>query len=238
MNWFSRLFRGEVLPEVVLTPAQQQAIATWKALPPPDLGRSHFLNRYVVADVETSGLHMEKDWLISIGAVAVVDGMIDFADAFEVVLRQDEVSTHANILIHGIGGSEQSDGVDPADALVAFLGYLGKSPLVAYHALFDQTMIERAMKAHLGIKFEQRWIDLAWVLPDLFRERIDEQVDLDVWLHLFGIENIMRHNAVADAFATANLLQVAIARGGQRNAETPESFFGIEKARRWMRRAG
>lgn len=239
MSWLSGLFGGgKVQREVVLTSAQQQAIDDWKKVPAPDLERSHYLNRYVVADVETSGLNMEKDKLISIGAVAVVNGLIDFDDAFEVVLRQDEVSTNENILIHGIGGSAQSEGMEPADALIAFLGYLGKSPLVAYHALFDQTMIESAMKEHLGLKFEQPWIDLAWLMPDLFRERIDEQVDLDVWLRLFDIENIQRHNAVSDAFATAKLLQVALARGGHRNAETPANFFSIEKSRRWMRRAG
>lgn len=237
-SWLSRLLGGEVQREVPLTGAQQQAIVDWKNLPVPDAGLPHQLCRYIVADVESSGLNMAKDKLISIGAVAVVNGIIDFNDAFEVVLRQDEVSTHANILIHGIGGSAQRDGMDPPQALIAFLQYLGKSPLVAYHALFDQRMIARAMDDYLGLKFDLTWIDLAWVLPDIFRETIAEQVDLDDWLGLFNIENIQRHNAVSDAFATAQLLQVAIARGGQRNAPSPASFMQIEKSRRWMRSAG
>jgi DNA polymerase III subunit epsilon len=236
MSWLSRLLGGAAQKAVVLTPAQRQAIADWRAVPPVDGGRSHYLSRYVVVDVETSGLNMEKDQLISIGAVAVVNGVIDFHDVFQVVLRQEVVSTDANILIHGIGGSAQREGVDPPDALIAFLQYLGKAPLVAYHALFDQTMIERAMQEFLGIKLGQTWIDLAWVMPDLFRERIAEQVGLDDWLKLFGIENIQRHNAVADAYATAMLLQVAMARGAEKRAESPASFVTIEKSRRWMRR--
>lgn len=236
MNWLAKFFGGSAR-DVVLTPDQQQAIADWKRLPATDTGRSHYQNRYVVADVETSGLNMREDRLISIGAVAVVNGLLDFSDAFQVVLRQDTVSTTANILIHGIGGSEQSDGMDPADALLAFLQYLGKSPLFAYHALFDQTMIARAMKEFLGLKFDQQWIDLAWVMPDLCRDQIAEQVDLDVWLRLFGIENIQRHNAVSDAFATAQLLQVAMAQGMHQKAETPASFAEIEKARRWKLRS-
>ena len=238
MRWLSRLFGGEVPREVPLTDSQQQAIAAWKQLPLPDASLPHQRSRYVVADVESSGLNLQKDRLISIGAVAVVNGVIDFNDAFEVVLRQDNVSTNANILIHGIGGSAQRDGMDPAEALIAFLGYVGKSPLVAYHALFDQTMIANAMNEHLGLKFDQPWIDLAWVMPDIFRETIAEQVDLDDWLALFSIENIQRHNAVSDAFATAKLLQVAIARGAQRNALSPAGFMQIEKSRRWMRSAG
>lgn len=237
MSWLARLF-GSKEPAPVLSPEQQAALASWVQWPAPDLSLSHYRTRYVVVDVESSGLHMAKDRLISIGAVAVVDGLIDFNDAFEVILRQDQVSDTANILLHGIGGSAQRDGMEPADALLAFLAYIGKQPLVAYHALFDHTMIARAMEKYLGYKFEQKWLDLAWVLPELFQNRIDSQVDLDSWLNLFGIENIQRHNAVSDCYATAMLLQAAMAKGAARNAESPARLMEIEQMRRWLRRSG
>jgi len=195
---------------------------------------THLNTRYVVVDVETSGLDMKKDRLISIGAVALTDGKMDFSDAFQVVVRQDRISTHENILIHGIGGSAQSEGVDPAEALLLFLQYIGKAPLVAYHAFFDQSMIDKALVEYLGVKLEQSWIDLAWVLPDFFQFRTDGRVPLDDWLQLFEIENILRHNAVSDAYATAKLMQVAIAAGNKKGADSPSSFLKIEKARRWM----
>jgi len=239
MSWLSRLFSGERAPAArPLTLAQQQSLTDWRQLPAPDLQRPHYQTRYVVVDVESSGLDMNRDRLISIGAVAVVNGVIDFQDVFETILRQDEVSTTDNILIHGIGGSAQRDGIDPPDALLAFLHYCAKAPLVAYHAVFDQTMIERALQQHLGLALGATWIDLAWVMPDLFRERIDAQVALDNWLELFGIENIQRHNAVSDALATAMLLQAAIDRGAGRGAKTAASFVDTEKSRRWMRRYG
>lgn len=237
MRWPFNLFGRagqEQLPQPALTPAQRQALDTWKKKPAADLDRSHYCTRYVVVDVEASGLDMKKDRLISIGALAVNGGIIDFSDAFQVVLRQDEVSTHDNILIHGIGGAAQRAGTDPADALLAFLDYAGKSPLVAYHALFDQTMIDGALQTFLGLAMPSSWIDLAWVMPDLFRQRINAQVVLDEWLTLFGIDNFARHNAVADAFATAQLLQVALARSQEKDADSPASLLRIEKARRWM----
>ncbi|MBK1679507.1 3'-5' exonuclease [Rhodocyclus tenuis] len=239
MSWLSRLFSSrKSAAQLDLAEAQQQALAAWRALPAPDLTRPHYQTRYIVVDVESSGLDMNHDRLISIGAVAVVNGVIDFQDVFETILRQDEVSTTDNILIHGIGGSAQRAGIDPPDALLAFLNYCAKAPLVAYHSVFDQTMIERALQRYLGVALQATWIDLAWVMPDLFRERIDAQVALDNWLELFGIENIQRHNAVSDALATAMLLQAAIARGAGRGAKTPASFVDTEKSRRWMRRYG
>ncbi|WP_209022519.1 3'-5' exonuclease [Rhodocyclus gracilis] len=238
-NWLARLRGSGAAPApVALSAVRAQALADWQAAPPLDTRRSHYRTRYVVVDVEASGLDMKRDRLIAIGAVAVVNGRIDPADSFEVILRQEEVSTSDNILIHGIGGSAQREGTEPPDALLGFLHYCGHAPLVAYHALFDQTMIERAVREHLGVRLDACWIDLAWVLPDLFRERIDAQVMLDDWLALFDIDNIQRHNAVSDALATAMLLQAAMARATARGAKTPASFVDIEKARRWMRRSG
>ena len=233
MRWLKTLF-GNAANRVSLAPAQQATIDDWHRLPAADLSLVHEAQRYVVVDVETSGLNMKKDRLISIGAIALREGRLDFSDAFQVVLRQAQVSTHANILIHGIGGSAQSGGVDPVEGLLAFLQYVGKSPLVAYHAFFDQSMIGKAMREYLGMELDQPWIDLAWVLPDFYSFRGDLNVALDDWLHHFGIENILRHNAVADAYATAKLLQVAIAGGQPKGANSPAAFMRIEKARRWM----
>ncbi len=233
MGWLKTLFGGAA-NRVSLAPAEQEMIENWRRLPAADLSVMHEEQRYVVVDVETSGLNMKKDRLISIGAVALVAGRLDFNDAFQVVLRQEQVSTHANILIHGISGSAQSAGVDPVEGLLAFLQYVGKSPLVAYHAFFDQSMIGKATREYLGMELAQPWIDLAWVLPDFFSFRGDANVALDDWLHHFGIESILRHNAVSDAYATAKLLQVAIAGGQQKGATSPVAFMRIEKARRWM----
>ena len=61
-------------------------------------------------DVETTGLNLMKDTLISIGAVAVVNGHIVLADSFYVVLQQRESSRKENILVHGISGSVQREG--------------------------------------------------------------------------------------------------------------------------------
>ncbi len=237
MKWLKDLF-GKASSAVPLTAAQEEALAAWQKRPAEDMSRSHFRTRYIVVAVESSGLNMVRDSLISIGAVAVCEGVIDANDAFEVVLRQDEVSSHENILIHGIGGSAQREGVEPADALLAFLDYVGRAPLVAYHAEFDRAMIGRALREFLGKDLDLPWIDLAWVMPELFRELIDGQVVLDEWLQRFDIENILRHNAVSDAYATAKLLLIAQARAVTQGKDSAAVFMDIERARRWVRRGG
>jgi DNA polymerase III subunit epsilon len=236
MSWLTSLLSGRRRPREVAA-SQSERLERWRRLPVADLSLGHYQSRYVVVDVEASGLDPGRDRLISIGAVAVEHGLIDPQGAFEVVLKQSKVSDTSNILLHGIGASAQREGVDPAEALLQFLDYLGKSPLVAYHTIFDQVMIERAMHEFLGLAFHHPWLDLAWIMPALFKEKIDGNARLDDWLHLFEVENVLRHNAVADSLATAQLLQIAFVRAKSFGWDTSADLMSAEKSRRWLRRA-
>ena len=213
-----------------LSPQQAKRLASWRVMPELERTAAFDHTRFVVVDVETTGLNLMTDTLISIGAVAVVNGRIALGDSFSVVLQQRESSRKENILIHGISGSAQREGVLPADALLAFLEYLGKSPLVAFHVAFDETMIKRALRQYLGISFKRPWLDLAYVLPALYPSLMRSHRALDDWLIRFGIRNDDRHNAAADALATAELLLVAIAQA-RLNHET-RNYDGLRKLER------
>lgn len=221
-----------------LDPEVAGAVQRWHRLA-PDCGDLEFsAARYVVMDVETTGLDLTRDRLIAIGAVAVEGGRIDLADSFEVVLRQDQISSKDNILIHGISGEAQREGLLPAAALAAFLDYLGKSPLVAFHVTFDETMIRRAMRTHLGLAFKHSWLDLAYLMPSLLPERAQHYRTLDDWSGRFHIANYARHSALADALATAQLLLAALPLAKRRLSRHYNSLRDLEKAQRWVSWAG
>jgi len=220
-------------PKPRLSAQQSERLASWRVLPEIDRTAAFDHTRFVVVDVETTGLNLMTDTLISIGAVAVVNGRIAMADSFSVVLQQRESSRKENILIHGISGSAQREGVLPADALLAFLEYLGKSPLVAFHVAFDETMIRRAMRQYIGISFNRPWMDMAYVFPALQPELMRSHRSLDDWAGHFNIRNNDRHNAVADALATAELLLVGIAKA--RHAHDTKSYDGLRKLERAFR---
>ncbi len=170
--------------------------------------------RWVVVDVESSGLDAARDRLLAIAAVAVCFDedfkrpRIALGDAFEVLLRQPEPNKQpvdkANILIHGIGVGAQRSGLPPEEALAAWEAYAADSPLVAYHSAFDQTMIQRASRRVLGRVQANPWLDLepvAALVHDDPRHRA-----LDHWLAHHGIHCLLRHQAAADTLATAQLL--------------------------------
>lgn len=234
MNLFARWFS----PAPLLSAEEKARLDTWRRL--PDAGRRIDLacGRFVVVDVETTGLNLSRDKLIAIGAVAVNQGRICLGDSFEIILRQQASSDKDNILIHGIGGSAQAGGVPPAEALLRFLEFLGKDPLVAFHVAFDKTMIQRALKQFLGFRFRHPWLDLAYVAPGLNPQRAHELRTLDEWTRHFGIQNYARHNALADALTTAQLYQVAVEQGRHKNIKTFNGLQDVENLHRWSRGAG
>ncbi|MEW5771305.1 MAG: 3'-5' exonuclease [Pseudomonadota bacterium] len=231
---FGRLAHALGMRTVDLGEAEARRRDAWSGLPASDLGLAFADARYVVVDVESTGLDLNKDRLIAIGAVAVEAGAIVLADSFEVVLRQERVSDKDNILIHGIGGEAQREGMPPAEALLAFLEYLGNAPLVAFHVTFDETMIRRAMREYLGLDFKHPWLDLAYALPGMLPEHARNYRALDQWLGHFAISNYARHNAMADALATAQLLQCALRLAPARNARSYKDLRDLEQAQRWV----
>ncbi len=234
MSLFDRLLGRRVR----LDPASVQRLDAWRGLPESSLSDEFRSTRLVVVDVETTGLDLNRDRLIAIGACAVENGQVVIADSFEIVLRQDKVSGKDNILIHGIGGEAQREGEEPEEALLRFLGFLGKSPLVAFHVTFDQTMIKRAVKEYLGFEFNHPWLDLAYVMPGLLPEYARRYRALDDWSGHFRISNFARHSALADALATAQLFLCALPLAEIKRSTSYRNLQDLEKAQRWVNWAG
>lgn len=212
--------------------AQEHELIAWQRLPEADLAQSHAQARYVVVDTETTGLDMRRDRVIAIGAAAVRSGRLQLGDCFATVLRQDTASARANILIHGIGGQTQLGGVEPRAGMLALLSYMGKDPLVAFRAEFDRTMLERALRSILGVPIRRKWIDLAFLLPALFGQT--DCQSLDDWLLHFGLAGGGRHDALADALATAQLLQIALVAARRQSMTNAAQLLAMQKAQQWL----
>jgi DNA polymerase III subunit epsilon len=234
VNWLRALI-GRRPP--ALSEAQDAALQRYRLMPRADPHAASSAQRAVVVDVEASGLDPKRDRLLSIGAIGVRAGLAHYAETFEVVLRQDRPSETHNILVHRIGGSAQLAGREAADGLLDFLTFAGKAPLVAFHADFDRTLIGRATAAALGIKPGNRWLDLALLAPALFPDQPSGARTLDDWLRRFGIENDDRHNALADALATAQLLLVTLAEAARQELTTWAQLARLQEGQRWISRA-
>ena len=188
--------------------------------------------RWVVVDVETSGMNVAADELISIGAVGILGGRVVPGDSIEIVVRQDAASSRENILVHGVGAHAQLNGTDPPSAVRAFLDHIGQAPLVAFHAPFDRAFLARVVKLYVNQPFDNPWLDLAELAPALDpKARLRS---LDEWLGRYGITVSVRHSAVADAFATALLMARLLPEARRQGARDYAAMQQLARQARWI----
>jgi len=190
--------------------------------------------RWVVLDLETTGLNLNKDRVLSIGAVVIEDGAIDFSQQFERTLQCADMKLAPSVLIHGLGPSAIAAGSDPAEALLEFMEFVGDSPLLAFHAPFDQHMLGRALKDHLGHRLSHVFLDVADIAPLLCPQANIREAGLDDWIDWFKLEVFERHNASADALATAELALILFSRARQQQIHSPLNLH--QRLSQWKRR--
>jgi len=191
--------------------------------------------RWVVVDTETSGLDPERDRLLAIGAVAVDDDGIRLGDSFEIVLQGTPSGDAANIVVHGIGHGAQAAGMPARGALEAFRGWAADAPRVGFHTDFDRAVLRIAF-AGAGLPADdRRWLDLAplagALVPEAYRYG---GRSLDDWLAAFGIECTIRHNAAADALATAELLLRLRAIAAKQGTRGFAALVTAARQRKWL----
>lgn len=216
-----------------LDATQQQRLA--QLLQPVALGDAALRSqRWVVLDLETSGLNLNRDQVLSIGAVVIEDGAVDFSQMFERTLQRAETKLSPSVLIHGLGPSAIAAGSDPVDALLDFMEFVGDSPLLAFHAPFDQHMLARALKDSLGYRLAHTFLDVADIAPLLYPEALLREAGLDDWIDHFHLQVGERHHASADALATAELMLILLSRARQQHIDTPRALQA--RLSQWKRR--
>ena len=90
------------------------------------------------------------------------------------------------------------------EVLEEFRQWVGNCPLLAFHATFDEGMINKAYSFFELKPLQNEWLDIE---PLAKITGVNPSIrSLDDWLGHFEIECAVRHQAAADTFATAELL--------------------------------
>jgi DNA polymerase-3 subunit epsilon len=211
------------------------------------IAEPHEPQRWVVLDVETTGLDTDSAELLAVAAVAVhrrgEQLLLAAADSFEALLRHDSQArsdeARANVLLHGIGLGEQRRGGDPAEVLRALAAWTDGAPLLGFHVGFDRRMLQRATARWCAdAALRGPWLDIealaAISQPSLPRGALDD------WLDRYRIPCAHRHQAAADTLATAELLlrlwpQIRETLPPKhRRSGTVGALVKMEASRRWL----
>lgn len=131
--------------------------------PPPD-------GEWVALDCETTGLDVQRDQIISIGAVRIVGNLLLTSQRLELLVRPERALNADSVRVHQLRESDVALGIDPAQAMRQLLEFVGSRPLVGYFLEFDVAMINREIWPLLGVRLPQPKIEVSAMYYD-FKNR-------------------------------------------------------------------
>lgn len=169
--------------------------------------------RFVVLDTETTGLNSQADNILSLGAIAIQNEEIYLKDSLELVINSNVSLKSANVAVHGLIQSDLAHGIDEIEALEHFMQFIRGDIIVAHHARFDVSMLEKHLKRfHSSFFLQNITVDTAFLAftlerPDLPLEFLNPQhYSLDALCDRYHISPVNRHTSWGDAMITAELL--------------------------------
>jgi DNA polymerase-3 subunit epsilon len=166
--------------------------------------KSPSTQRYVVFDVETTGLRLwRNDRVIEIGAVSVIGE--DMGEEFHALIDADKPITKAAEKIHGITKEMLAGQPKVQEALARFQRFIGNSTLVAHNADFDIGFLGFEY-GRIGQGLRNRHICTLKLSRRLYPGLPDYRLET-VAKHILGIEiDASRlHRALDDARLTARI---------------------------------
>ncbi|MBW2605734.1 MAG: 3'-5' exonuclease [Deltaproteobacteria bacterium] len=171
--------------------------------------------RYVVLDLETTGLSLTRDRVVSVGAFRLVEGRILLGDVFNSLVDPGRSIPSSAVKIHGIVPSMVARAPLFPEVFDQFLRYLGTDILVGYNVWFDLHFMNTYMQQNYGFPLQNLVIDVQSMCPKVvfpsyrrsYRFRFKGNQDLDSAAKQLGVEIYERHTALGDALATAMIFQ-------------------------------
>lgn len=167
--------------------------------------------RFIVLDSETTGLDPRKDRIITIGAIAVIDGDVVLDDVYEALLKVEYNSSA--VTVHGVTREESLDGLDEPVALEQFRAYLGDGVIVGHHIGHDVDTFNAGYQRQGGQHMPNRSLDTMALALRLEADGVFageepfRSFSLDELCDRFGVVPHDRHTAPGDAFMTALVFQ-------------------------------
>ncbi len=159
-------------------------------------------NRFVVLSVETSGLNTEKDVILSIGAVCVVNNSIVVSDSFEIVLLQYKY-LHENGLSNEFIIESTQPKLGESEAIIALIAFIGNSILVGHRINFDVEMINTALEKIDAGRLKNEALDIEIMHKKL--TDADKSVSIDELNKIYNVTPNDRHSSAEDAYTIAML---------------------------------
>jgi DNA polymerase III subunit epsilon len=185
---------------------------------PPGRDQALEAARFVVVDLETTGLRPAESAICEIGAVRV-DALLP-AGTFQTFVDPGRPMPPVVAGITGIVDRDLRGAPRPAAAVRAFLAFAGAhAVIVAHNARFDLAFLDREVELLTGRRLASPVVDTVGLARRLLAGRV-QRVGLASLAELFDTSVRPCHRALPDARATAEVLVALVGLAQERGART------------------
>jgi DNA polymerase-3 subunit epsilon len=191
---------------------------------------THWRNcSFLVVDVETTGLDLGRDSIVSYGAVPVTGGRVIAPKAVYGLCRPDRPLSPASIQVHTLRAVDLQDAPPQTTAMETLSGLLRERVLVAHTAWVEEAFLSRGFH-QIGVRTMPPVIDTvalgraAGLIPGFSIEP-----DLE-WLCMkLGLPVIDPHHALGDAMTTAGLFLALASKLDTSGEQTGRALLKISQ---------
>ncbi len=171
-------------------------------------------------DLETTGLDISKDEIISFGGVKIKNLKISLGDSFYRVVKPSIDIKKESILIHGITPSEIEDAPPIEKVLPEFLQFIKGTVLIGYFVNFDIKMLSKYTQKLYGFPILNPYVDLRefvfYTERKRYRQAVQkEDMTLEELASRYNVPVFHRHNAYYDSLITG-LVFIAMVKKNRR----------------------
>lgn len=177
--------------------------------------------RFVVIDTELTGLNYKKDEIVSIGGIKMIGKRIELGKTFYATVKPKNGIAKESIIIHNITPSEVKDSPSIDSVISRFLNFCEDDIIVGHFISLDMKFINKELNNAIKQKIQNPildtmtiydWIEKQHLKTIGYDEIILGEKDLLSLSKKYNIAMIGAHNALIDAFITAQLFQRLLAQ--------------------------
>ncbi|RLI82042.1 hypothetical protein DRP07_06000 [Archaeoglobales archaeon] len=168
--------------------------------------------RFSVIDLETTGLNLLKDEILSIAIVPMKGTKILAGESYYTFVKPETYDLKS-MKIHGIDPKTLEKAPKFSKIAEEVKKKIGDSVIVGHAVEIDFDFLKKAFKAE-GIELKNKCIDIAllekWLSDRLGERKCTADLSLDSLIRDYNLSVRFRHDALADAFLTAQIFQIQL----------------------------
>jgi DNA polymerase III subunit epsilon len=185
---------------------------------------------YCAVDLETTGLDLDRDAIVSFGAVSIDHGRVIASSAIYRLVSGPSTPSAGAIAVHALRPADLADAPPWEDSVDLLLGALTGRVLVAHAAWVERAFLRRAFRLR-RVAPPRTVVDTAALARRMGMARAGARAEpsLEALAGDLGLPAHTPHHALGDALTTAEVFLALASRLDAQDAQTVRSLVGASR---------